>query len=637
MKYQGMYRPNFLSKLNFKNVNISMRDSILIVFIILILMTTLVIVAVRSFAYKKVVTYTATSIMFNVSNTILNELNDKIKEIERLGHFTNQLLLWDILKQNQFNLMHYTIHLVRINPLIQGAYWSAMDGSLIDSRKKSNGDIVTEIIVKESSPPATKYYQAIHNHVVPVTNGAYEFFDPHERPWFQLVEKTNKASWTNVYPFFNHKKWGVTYATPVFDKQKKLLGIFAIDIALNFLTDFITKEQVSKHGFAFIIDGNDHLIAFPKTPYFLQLTDNASKLINLKKVSVPLINNSLDVYKKTNQREFEFVSQGESYLATYQPTINANEKWLVGVIAKKNDFTGNIERINLLSFLISLFFLLLGVILISIIVARIVKPLKILIIDTERIKHFELDEHVNISTHIKEVTLLHNALQSMKYGLKQFQKYVPKMLVQQLIEKGQETNVGGERKKLTIFFSDIENFTSIAENQEPDQLLLQLCEYFEIVSKIIIANDGTIDKYIGDSVMAFWGAPLVIKDPSLKAVQSAIACLKAIDQLNSKWQSQGKPCFYTRIGIHEGDAIVGNLGSSERLNYTALGDNINIASRLEGINKKYKTHLIFSEYVYHNIKEIYSCRLIDSVIVTGRTHPISIYTLADDMGENKKN
>jgi adenylate cyclase len=199
--------------------------------------------------------------------------------------------------------------------------------------------------------------------------------------------------------------------------------------------------------------------------------------------------------------------------------------------------------------------------------------------------------------------------------------------VQQLIESREDSRVGGIRKQVVVIFSDIENFTSIAEKMDPNELMEQICQYFDELSNIIISQKGTIDKYIGDSIMAFWGAPLMVKNPCDHAAKAALLCQKKIEELNKEWTKQGKPSFITRIGIHKGEAIVGNVGSSERLNYTALGDTINMTSRIEKINKIYNTNIIVSDSVYEEIKDRFTLRRIDTVVLTGRTAAIDIYEL----------
>ena len=140
-------------------------------------------------------------------------------------------------------------------------------------------------------------------------------------------------------------------------------------------------------------------------------------------------------------------------------------------------------------------------------------------------------------------------------------------------------------------FTDIEGFTTISETVTPKELTEQLSQYFELMTRIINKHNGTIDKFIGDAVMAFWGAPLEIDNCMQKTVIAAVEIQKELTVLNAIWESENKPMLKTRIGIHHGKVLVGNIGSLSRMNYTIIGDNVNIAARLEGINKNYNTNI----------------------------------------------
>jgi len=210
---------------------------------------------------------------------------------------------------------------------------------------------------------------------------------------------------------------------------------------------------------------------------------------------------------------------------------------------------------------------------------------------------------------------------------KNFKRYVPADLVIQLINQNITANLGGKQQELTVFFSDISKFASIAEEMEPEKLIQDLCVYFEGISKIILANNGTIDKYIGDAVMAFWGAPILMDDHSKKACHAAITIQKNLRSLFKQWNNKGKTPFLTRIGIHTGTALVGNLGYKERLNYTVMGDTVNVSSRLESINKIYGTEIIVSENVYKKCSDDFEFRYLDRVSLLGRYNAMNIYEL----------
>ena len=222
---------------------------------------------------------------------------------------------------------------------------------------------------------------------------------------------------------------------------------------------------------------------------------------------------------------------------------------------------------------------------------------------------------------------------------KNFKRYVPADLVIQLINQNITADLGGKQQELTVFFSDISKFTSIVEKMEPERLVQDLCVYFESISKTILANKGTIDKYIGDAVMAFWGAPVPMEDHAKKACNAAITIQHNLHTLFRQWDNQGKVLFLTRIGIHTGNVIVGNLGYKERLNYTVVGDAVNVSSRLEGINKTYGTEIIISENIHNECPDDFEFRLLDRVSLLGRYQVTNIYELIafkDDIDKRQK-
>jgi class 3 adenylate cyclase len=220
-----------------------------------------------------------------------------------------------------------------------------------------------------------------------------------------------------------------------------------------------------------------------------------------------------------------------------------------------------------------------------------------------------------------------------------FKRYVPADLVIQLINNNISADLGGEKQDLTVFFSDITKFTSIVEKMDPERLVQDLCVYFENVSKTILENKGTIDKYIGDAVMAFWGAPVPMENHAERACHTAIIIQNNLHNLFQQWNNKEKIPFLTRIGIHTGNVIVGNLGYKERLNYTIIGDTVNVSSRLEGVNKIYGTEIIVSESTYKECRNNFEFRLLDRVSLLGRSAGINIYELIsakdDNIAKNK--
>ena len=260
-------------------------------------------------------------------------------------------------------------------------------------------------------------------------------------------------------------------------------------------------------------------------------------------------------------------------------------------------------------------------------------PIKGLVIETEKIKNFELDGVIKIPAKLEELRGLVEAMDAMKIGLRSFRKYIPAELVQQLIRKGEEIDASGERQRLTIFFSDIADFSTISEKLTPNELSSQISEYLTEMTTIILKHGGTVDKYIGDSIMAFWGAPNKTLDHATQACLAAIECNARLKILAQEWSSQGRPAFRARSGLNTGDVVVGNIGSNQRLSYTAMGDPVNLASRLEGLNKEYATSIIISQSVLNELPDEFVYRLLDIVVVKGKTEPVPIYELVSRKGD----
>jgi adenylate cyclase len=206
-----------------------------------------------------------------------------------------------------------------------------------------------------------------------------------------------------------------------------------------------------------------------------------------------------------------------------------------------------------------------------------------------------------------------------------FGRYVSKDVYTQLLANPGLAELGGRRRDMTVLFSDIRGFTAITENGDPEDLVAQLNEYFTRMVDIVFRNHGTVDKFVGDMVMALFSAPLDDSDHAEHGVAAAQEMVAALGELNRKWSAEGRAALDIGIGINSGDMIAGNIGSSSIMSYTVIGDNVNLASRLESLNKDYRTRIIISEATRGRLTGRYEIRPLGGVVVKGKTKPVEIF------------
>lgn len=203
--------------------------------------------------------------------------------------------------------------------------------------------------------------------------------------------------------------------------------------------------------------------------------------------------------------------------------------------------------------------------------------------------------------------------------------YISPQIMDAVLDNPSLLKLGGEKRELTILFSDIRSFTTLSESIDAEEIVTMLNEYFSKMVEIILKNKGTVDKFIGDSIMAFWNAPLKTEDHAYLAVKSGIKMIEELEKLKGKWQSEGKKTIDIGISINTGEVIVGNIGSQSIKDYTIIGDNVNTTSRIEGLNSEYMTRLLISESTYEKVKDKVNCTYLTSKRLKGKNKFVRIY------------
>ncbi len=214
---------------------------------------------------------------------------------------------------------------------------------------------------------------------------------------------------------------------------------------------------------------------------------------------------------------------------------------------------------------------------------------------------------------------------------KAFSSYVSDKLVGQIIENPDLLKLGGQKKEITMLFSDIRGFTTLSEQVSPEQLVELLNDYFTPMTNIVLKNNGTLDKYIGDAIMALFNVPVDVENHEYYGCLTALEMIETLDVINMEFQKKGFPEIDIGIGLNTGYAVVGNMGTDTRFDYTAIGDSVNLASRLEGTNKFFGTRIIVSEFTYLKVKDNFKFRMLDKIRVKGKAEGITIYELNEHL------
>ena len=259
----------------------------------------------------------------------------------------------------------------------------------------------------------------------------------------------------------------------------------------------------------------------------------------------------------------------------------------VGVIAPETEFFSDVRALRWRALMAAAAVICAMFPLIYLIGRRVARSVGALAEETDRIRRFEIEPGPPMRSRVRELDELGQSIATMKVAIKTFTDYVPRRLVKRLMESGQPMGLGGRRRELSILFSDVWGFSRIAQDADPKELMSYMSRYFDGLTNQIVTHGGTIDKFIGDAVMAFWNAPSSNPEHVIHACRAALGCVAANAAINSEFAAEGWPEFRSGFGLHVGEVVVGNVGSVDRMNYTALGAAVNVAARLEKFTREY--------------------------------------------------
>ncbi len=450
-------------------------------------------------------------------------------------------------------------------------------------------------------------------------------YDPRNRPYYALAKNAHGRVWTAPYIFFNEGVPGITCAAPVYSKNGSLRGVVTVDFGLEILSEFVRGLHLSAHSVVFLETDDGTIIAHPTLRVVAHTgAGTQGELVRAKNSGDALLD-AFFASEHSNDRRFEFSLGDARWIGSSQTfAIDKTLSWRVAAAAPESDFNGPLERSMRIAIFVSVVAVFFAVALGALLARMIAFPLARVAVEMERIGNFEIDERDQPATSVfVEINAINRALHAMKGGLRSFAAYVPRDLVRAVLASGTRAELGGKTKRLTIFFSDLAGFTTLSETMKPEALVELLGGYFDEMTRVIQKRGGTIDKFIGDAIMAFWNAPRDEEDHATLACDAAIACQKKLDAMREKDPRLAN--LRARIGLATGDVLVGNIGASDRMNYTVMGDTANLASRLEGLNKAYGTPIMIAESTFEAAKGAIVARPIDVVAVKGKITGVRVY------------
>jgi len=414
-------------------------------------------------------------------------------------------------------------------------------------------------------------------------------------------------------------------------KDGAFVGCASANITLEVLSRFLISHRASPHSTTVIANPTEGtIIAYPDPKKGVRLANGQLEMAKLDTIDDGNVREANRLRRDTNRDNFLFRSpqSGEEISASFARFPGSFGKpWEVITLTPTDDFVGTLERTSKQMIVLIAGLTGIELLLIHFFSRRLSRPLEYVSRDLRSVEDLTFSYGIPTRSNIKEIKELQTAVKLFETSLRSFSSFVPLDVVRKLIKTGTPLTLGVEQRFMTVLFTDLQDFSTLAEREAPNDLLAQLSVYFEAVSNAIAEEFGTVDKFIGDGIMAFWGAPLHRDDHVLRGCCGALRATRRMQQLNADWSKQRRPSLNLRIGLHCAEVLIGNVGSSERLSYTVMGDGVNVAARLEGINKNFGTAICVSDSVVEAVGPDIVARPIRKVQVKGRKREFMVYEL----------
>ncbi len=578
---------------------------------------------------------TSQTLAATINEQIVSSVSDELQSITSEGRSAytaaRTLLIRHVLDLQEANKLEFVfLAQLQSHPTISSVVFGWPDGAFFGAHKLGDSEVEMIRIAAGQTEQRIDRYRS--------TDGDFQFkekkatpntYDVRDQEWFRAAVGYAGPQWFNITSHPDGNRHAVAFAGPI-DVDRQWQGVLGIIFELTRVSRFLSQLTTGKAAGAFILDREGNVIAAPDAD-----ADEVTALKTthpLLPVAVSALKGSSGSYNPADGQLYRsrIFQNDEVYEVVLTPLSLPG--WSLATVVPESEFLGPVRKtIRQLVIGLAVFVVVAGILSAWIAQRLIAAPLVRVVGEIKHVECFELNDVKRHSSRLTELENLSSAIADMAGGLSAFRKYIPADLVRTLVNEGIEPKPGGAIRPMTVLFADIAGFTSLSERLG-DQIIPLLSRYLDVVSAEVNTHHGTIDKFIGDAVMAFWGAPASNPDHALEACRAALESQRALRKYGIV-DDQGEP-LRIRIGINSGDMLVGNIGSEVRLNYTVIGDAVNIASRLEGANKNYGTEIMIGPDTRRDAGSSIYARELDSFVVYGRAGGMPIYELLGITGED---
>ncbi|MEM1351425.1 MAG: adenylate/guanylate cyclase domain-containing protein [Pseudomonadota bacterium] len=491
------------------------------------------------------------------------------------------------------------------------------------------------LVEPELGPPTLDRYIFLDDDQTVLSEVAGESgYDPRQRSWYNAAVEAGETIITDPEVFWAFGLVGFTVAEPYF-YDGELMGVVAADVTLDRFSRYLADNPVSPNSVSYMLDDNGLVLAASDGRAQFGSDNDEVALTHVADVENRLVSLAYSQRRAVNDAEvYDFSHSGQDFivsLSSFQDKLG--KPWRLMVMTPLSDFTAVFRASSRQMVTIGVVAVAIQLTIITIIAGLVASPLQRLSHKVARIQSLEsASDTAVVRSHVSEIAVLSGAIETLNTAVQSFARFVPVGLVRQLLKSDQKLELGGQSRFLTILFCDVEAFSTLAERIAARDLLSRISALLGMINRCVHEEKGTIDKFVGDGVMAFWGAPAPLDEHAFRSCVAALAIQRDLEHLNKDWRETDEPEMRLRVGIHSDVVLVGNVGSLERMSYTVLGDGVNIAARLEACNKLYGTSICISHDTFREAGDQLCVRPVDEVQIKGRRARITVYELLGAYG-----